>query len=111
MTANEGRERSVREREIPDLGIDERHRELIRVRCALTIVRARRSRALTLARTASASERVAVIAEAHRLITLSVTLAAEAAALQAPDAAGGARPEQDGAEAAAGHRRHGLRTA
>ena len=98
-------------REISQLSSDERQRELIRTRCARSIVRAQHSRALTLARTASASERVELIAEAHRLIKLSVALAAEAAALQALETARGAPSEQDCVREAGVHRRHGLRAA
>lgn len=111
MTADQDRERTVRWREIPQLSIDKRQPELIRARCALSIVRAQYSRALTLARTASPSERAGLIAEAHRLITLSVTLAADAAALQALETASGAPPEQHGAKEAAVHRRGRLRAA
>lgn len=74
-------------------------------------MRAQHSRALTLARAAGAAERAELIAEAHRLITLSVELAAEAAALQALETGSGAPPEQDCAREAAVHRRHGLRAA
>lgn len=111
MTADQGRQHTVRGREIRQLNTDERQRELIRARCALSIVRAQHSRALTLARTASASQRVELIAEAQRLITLSVTLAGEAAALQALETGSGAPREQGCTLQAGVHRRDGLRAA
>jgi hypothetical protein len=111
MTADQGREQTVRGQEIPQLGAEERRRELVRTLCALSILDAQHSRALTLARTAGASERADLIAEAHRLTRLSVALAASAATLRALETETGAPPEQDCAQEAAVHRRHALRAA
>jgi hypothetical protein len=111
MTTGSGCRNTGRELHVTGLSAEERHRELVRARCALSIARAQYSRALRLARTSDASERATHLAEANRLSRLIAARAAEAAALQAPDRASVTRPERDCDPADPARPTRGLRAA
>lgn len=72
-------------REVAQLGrvVDERRRELVATRCALSVLHTQYARAVRLARNAGSSGRASQLAEARRLAARSAGLAARAAVLEA----------------------------
>jgi hypothetical protein len=79
-----------------DRSEDERERALVHARCALGIVHAQYSRALTRASTADPLERANALAEARRLLAVAVALNRRAQSLQAEEIVCAPHPNHEG---------------